>query len=164
MRALAIVLLLSAGCFGHYITTADTLRDAEAVNAPRGQVAIGALKLPVGRQGVFVRADRVVRATKATTGSIELRGFNRWLSIGSVLLLAAVGWGAAALSVGLVNAGCMIDCGDDHVGLSAGLGAIAGAHVVAGLVLTLWGSERPSQEVPAGRPGVIYVPLQTGAR
>jgi hypothetical protein len=161
MRALVLCTLLVSGCFSHYLGSARALKEAEASGLPRDRVAVGALRLP-SRLQVWLRADRAVVRGHAPTGTVGLRGFNRTLTIGAALLLASVVYGVAALSAGLVdvNSNCTSDgpCSVLDYNLGIAFGIVAGVHLVAGVVVTTLGSSSPSQEVPAGRPGVQYLP------
>jgi hypothetical protein len=156
LRLLSLVapLVAAPGCFAHYIGEASSVR--RALDAPdREHVAVAAVTARAHRP-VYLRAHLIALTTPNPQGRVGVRGYNRTLTAGMILLAGCPAWAALGVGIGFALGGY----GPIIGGASGGVVSII--HLALGSLVTLLGVLRPSQELTGGDAARVYFDAPAG--
>lgn len=162
-RAFVVLTLGAPGCFASYIGEATSAQ--RALQAPdREHVALAAVTASAHRP-VYLRADLIAITTPEQRRLVWLRGYNRMLTAGVILLGGSAVWPGLGVGIGFaLAAGQNRDAGLGAFVLGVGLGmGMFFVHFIIGSIVTLVGALRPSQEARGGQGVRVYIDAPAGA-
>jgi hypothetical protein len=155
LLVLASLLLTAPGCFAYYIGEASSVQRALA-EPDRDRVAVAAVTARTHRP-VYLHANLIDVTTPNSTGRVGLRGYNRRLTTGVIVLATWPAWMGLGAGIGGALGG--------GIGAAYGLGAgflPSIFQIVAGSIVIIAGIVRPSQEL-TGEAARIHFQAPPGA-